>query len=213
MLKLPSVSSNAKLSDWHSVPQGIFVHDVAELSRTAALEVVRAARTGWSAADLTSWLVGSFGYAASASAPQTFGARTRLTAAAEALAGRSIERCVLEMRDRVIEVALACSRGGFEARRWAQRMEDAGLVVGVKDRMGSTGWAPADVPGASCIDRVTALVVADYLTRPRDYDAIEVCEECGALSFPWAPDHESWCESGTPEAQPVSGVVARRAAF
>lgn len=42
-------------------------------------------------------------------------------------------------------------------------------VVRAQDRDGGRGFLPIDVPGASLFDKVLALALADYLTRPADF--------------------------------------------
>jgi hypothetical protein len=53
------------------------------------------------------------------------------------------------------------------------------------------GYAPVDAPAMRLVDRVRSLFVADYLTRPADYAAFAVCDECEGATFDGALYHES----------------------
>jgi hypothetical protein len=46
-------------------------------------------------------------------------------------------------------------------------MLDSGIVVGVRDRSGATGFAALDRPGLRLLHRVASLMVVDHLTRFR----------------------------------------------
>jgi hypothetical protein len=55
------------------------------------------------------------------------------------------------------------------------------------------------------VDRVASLFIADYLTRPRDYEQLVVCGQCDEVSFKWDEVHEDGCEARGLR----SGVVVR----
>jgi hypothetical protein len=56
----------------------------------------------------------------------------------------------------------------------------------------------------SLVDRVAALIAADYLTRPRDYSTVSICDDCGAISFGEASCHHAICRV------PSASEVVRR---
>jgi len=71
----------------------------------------------------------------------------------------------------------------------AKSMVDAGLVVGVIDTDSSLGFAPVSNPNLNLrlVDRVRSLFVADYLTRPAEYETFRVCQACEGATFD--PNH------------------------
>jgi hypothetical protein len=72
-------------------------------------------------------------------------------------------------------------------------MIDEGFVVGVVDESSAIGYAPLDAFDMRLVDRVRSLFVADFLTRPADYDRFSVCESCGAATFDAVESHEGIC--------------------
>jgi hypothetical protein len=66
---------------------------------------------------------------------------------------------------------------------WVRARVDEGLVAGIVDESSELGFAPVDNVRMSLVDRVRSLFVADYLTRPVDYAAFEVCDDCDGATF------------------------------
>jgi hypothetical protein len=73
-------------------------------------------------------------------------------------------------------------------------MVDDGLVIGVTDFRGALGFVPAACQRMRLVDRVTTLFLADYLTRPRDYEDLVVCPDCTSVSFAWSELHHDGCD-------------------
>ena len=84
-------------------------------------------------------------------------------------------------------------------------MVDAGLVMGVSDDQGGLGYAPVHRMRMRLVDRLVSLFIADFLTRPGDYDSLLVCASCDEVSFAWDEVHEDGCEARVHH----SGMVVR----
>jgi hypothetical protein len=93
----------------------------------------------------------------------------------------------------------------WRAPSFARTMIDARLVLTVYDRSGQEGYAPAAHDDMRLKDRVAALFLADYLSRPSDYERIAACEACGEFVIGTRPQHASWCA----EPPSASGIVER----
>jgi hypothetical protein len=144
----------------------------------------------WGKRGLAEWLHGAYAHAtwrregsasARASTPSGIG-----------LAELAVERLLLRTRDDVVALFETC------------RADDAlasGAVVVARDSEGSVGYVAVDQPGMTLFERVSALLFADWLTRPSDYrDHLHVCDNCWEVSFDWAPQHLG-CEELSEEPQ------------
>jgi len=80
---------------------------------------------------------------------------------------------------------------------------DQGLVAGIVDVQSELGYGAVDRPGMRLLDRVRSLFVADYLTRPADYAAFAICDDCDGATFDGGLYHVD-C------ARPRSHTVLRR---
>ncbi len=179
---------------------GVRVLDVADASRAAALAFLEGTAGGWGRMELGVWLVRAYRLATKREPA------TRSNPAADAaLSEGGVERVLLRTRERLIEL-LADGTREWSSVGFARHAVDAGLVFGVTDAGGALGYAPLDVEGMRLYDRVVSLFVADYLTRPRDYEGLSLCDECSELSFAWAPTHHRYCSSPPVE----SGIVLAR---
>jgi len=171
--------------------EGTSILEVAEHSRVAAVAFLAGTAFGWGRRELATWLLGPYRQA-TAFAEATLGEpaqpTTRFT---EPLA---VERVLLTARERVIEM-LSTRANEWHSFEFARKAIDAGLVLNVQDRLAVTGYIPATHPSMRLYDRVASLFIADFLTRPRDYEDILLCDECGELSFPWASSHHRYCEA------------------
>src|SRR5207253_86533 len=75
-------------------------------------------------------------------------------------------------------------------------------------RQGAIGYATPAHPMMSLAERVVALLVADFLTRPRDYECVSACPDCGTISFAWAPSHHASCAAYAPESTVVPKLAS-----
>jgi hypothetical protein len=97
----------------------------------------------------------------------------------------ALEAALLESVESLHEMLASCSgsaRPAFVADALA-----LGHVVAVTDEIGAVGYAPTNLGEMHLLDRVASLLAADFLTRPVDYRAVAICDDCGAVSFAWTP--------------------------
>jgi hypothetical protein len=114
---------------------------------------------------------------------------------AEETIGQLVTTAHAGLLDTLRSAWTSCHEGSL-----ACTMIDLGLLTSVMDEEFGIGYAPVDFPRLRLVDRVTSLFVADFLTRPSDYDAFTVCAECSAVTFDWF-SHIAECEYGaTPAA-------------
>lgn len=188
------------------LPRGTSVLDLADKARAAAFVFVSGARYGWARRELATWLVHD--YQPAALRPSAV-RRTTASAGAGAGAGDlrdlAVTRLVSAARRHVVEM-LATAMTSWSGASFARDMVDSGLVIGVSDEAGGIGYAAVDRARMRLVDRVASLFIADFLTRPRDYEAIVVCSVCDEVSFKWDEVHEDGCEARGPR----SGVVVKR---
>ena len=175
MLALPARASESKL----------------DRVRCAGAAFVRGATIGWSRRDLERWLVCQ--YAPCVAVSNAVDGRTPAPASERVHDEGMLERVVLHalsavqqrLRDLVVpELAspiarFALSSGSVILLPWSGR---------------AVAYAPVALPGLELSERVGTLFVADYLNRPDDYRRLEMCAECGELSFTSPLEHASWCE-------------------
>jgi hypothetical protein len=184
------------------LPTGKTVLAVAEAARSAALEFCTGAQFGWGRGDLGAWLGGSYRDALLGSADD---AVFDLTADAD-LDDATIAGLVARARAHVADMVVTAA-ASWRGRGFAREMIDAGFVVGVTDPTGGLGYAPQNRAGGRLADRVTSLFLADFLTRPRDYESLVRCATCDEISFEWDEVHAYDCGERGPE----SGIVVKRA--
>src|SRR5205807_2543900 len=145
---------------------------------------------GWGPRELASWLVDQ--YEPATAATRTLVRRTRLPPGHRGVDGGALERVVLDTRARIFEMLPRCTEA-WAGESFAREMVDGMLVIGVHDTTGAIGYAPVRYAEMRLVDRVVSLFVADYLTRPHDYRALALCEECGDVAFDGVPRHAHWC--------------------
>lgn len=165
------------------------VFDVADRSRGAGLAFLAMCQAGAGRRQLAAWLIGAY---ASATASGGRVPRRKLDLAGAAIEPTSVERLLLDTHGRVLEML-------SQSRTWdpfsvARDMITLGLVVAVGDVHGALGYAPVDRPDLRLLDRVVSLFAADYLTRPGDYHALEICHSCEAITFDLTLEHEPYCD-------------------
>ncbi len=182
-----------KASAARLLPRGTMVHDAAEQCRVALLEFLEGINSGWSRNDFGAWLRGSYASATgvwSLGAP--FSTRKTFMPAHRSLGEDTMEGLLLHVRREILGMLEAC-RNSWESADFARELSVRGALVQVKDETGGLGWAPVDAMEMALTDRVAALLAADYMTRPADYRSLLICEDCGHVSFEWAPLHASSC--------------------
>lgn len=167
---------------------GIRVADVADACRSAALAFAWSAHNGWGRRELARWLVGPYAHA---------------VAATRALRGSgmraAVERCAID--EETIGGLLATTHAetiGMLRGIWSWTNDAAavrarigeGLVAGIVDEASELGFAPVDNVRMRLVERVRSLFVADYLSRPGDYAAFAVCDDCDGATFDGGLYHE-----------------------
>lgn len=160
---------------------GLRVPEVADACRSAALAFAGAARDGWGRRELARWLVGPYAHAAAATRSlRTSG--TRRAVVHRALDEETVEELLARSRDE-ISVMLRGVWSWTDDPAFVRARIDEGLIAGVIDETSELGFAPLDRSGMRLVDRVRSLFVADYLTRPADYAAFALCEDCDGATF------------------------------
>jgi hypothetical protein len=157
------------------------VRDVADACRSAALGFAWSAHHGWGRRELARWLVGPYAQAVAA----TRGLRT--SGLRRAVVHRPLDEAVVadllvEARTQIVSVLRGSWSWTHDAEA-ARACIDEGLVAGICDEASELGFAPVDNVGMRLVDRVRSLFIADYLTRPADYAAFAVCDDCDGATF------------------------------
>jgi hypothetical protein len=196
-----------KASAARLLPREMMVHEAAERCRVALLEFLAGINGGWGRADLGAWLQGSYRHATTlwSSAVPFSTRKTFMPGGGRPLGEDTMEGLLLHARREIIAMLEAC-KSSWESSNFARELSVRRVIVQVKDDSGGLGWAPVDSMELSLVDRVAALLAADYMTRPADYRSLIICEDCGHVSFEWAPLHASSCEA---PHRYHSAVVAR----
>lgn len=167
---------------------GIRVVDVANACRSAALGFAWSAHNGWGRRELARWLVGPYAHAVAATrALRASG--TRPAVVHRVLDEQTVEELLSTTRTEIIEMLRGVWSWTHDARTARARIGE-GLVAGMVDEAGGLGFAPIDNVRMRLVDRVRSLFVADHLTRPGDYAAFAVCEDCDGATFDGGLYHE-----------------------
>jgi hypothetical protein len=150
------VSSPAvELQNCRSLPSGILVGDVADLSRHALVSFLHVNARGGERADLVSWLFGPYLDAL------TIGRRSELEEAEPSL---SMDEAVTDAAHAVERVLLAFHQDPDLSV--ATRLIERGIVEPIADERGGHGYAPAGAADMPLTLRVLSLAAAELLTRP-----------------------------------------------
>jgi hypothetical protein len=160
---------------------GVRVPEVADACRSAALAFAGSARDGWGRRELARWLVGPYAHAVAATRPLR-ASGTRRAVTQRSLDEETIEELLVRSRTELI-VMLRSVWSWTHDPAFVRARIDEGLIAGVIDETSELGFAPLDRTGMRLVDRVRALFVADYLTRPADYAAFALCEDCDGATF------------------------------
>lgn len=160
---------------------GIRVSDVADACRSAALGFAWSAHHGWGRRELARWLVGPYAHAAAATRSlRTSGMRRAVTH--RVLEEATIEDLLATARAVIIDMLRGVWSWTNDATFIRARISE-GLIAGIVDEGSELGFAPVDNPNMRLVERVRSLFVADYLTRPADYAAFAVCDDCEGATF------------------------------
>jgi len=184
--QLPQRSTSVD-SRFCSLLPGCRVRDVADACRSAGLGFAWSAHHGWGKRELAQWLVGPYAQAAGATRALR-GSGMRRAVSHRPLDEDAVAQLLTKVRAEILEVLRNAwtwaSDPGF-----ARSRVDEGLIAGIVDETSDIGYAPVDAVGMRLVDRVRSLFVADYLTRPGDYAAFAVCEDCEGATFDGALYH------------------------
>jgi hypothetical protein len=173
-----TVSSDARVCP---LLPGIRVTEVADACRSAALGFAWSAHHGWGRRELARWLVGPYAHAVAATRSLR-ASGTRRAVVHRPLDEATVEDLLVTTRAEIIEMLRGVWSWNSDARAVRARI-DEGLVAGIVDEASDLGYAPVDNVRMRLVDRVRSLFVADYLTRPGDYAAFAVCDDCDGATF------------------------------
>lgn len=195
---------------FRTLPGNLTVYDLADRCRTAGLEILAGARAGnWDRMDIGRWLLKSYAVATIPATNTIVELRRKAGGGLLDASDVAITRLLDQTRAHVVERLRNCTRS-WEAAGFARDMVEGGFVVGVADAYDAIGYAPVDDRSMRLADRVASLFVADYLTRPRDYESLVVCESCGEVSFSWAEVHDPHCARTPRSGIHLRGFADRR---
>jgi hypothetical protein len=188
-----------------SLLPGIRVHDVAEACRNAALGFALNAQQGWGRPELARWLVGPYAEAVAATRS------LRVSGTRAAVVHRPVEEDTIQellgtTRTEVLELLRAAPTWTHDGASVRASL-DEGLVAGIVDEASDLGFAPLDSGRMRLAARVRSLFIADYLTRPRDYESFTICTHCDTATFD-AEAHRAECTHPQSGTQPPGGAVS-----
>lgn len=199
------VNANAR---FRVLPRGTSVFDMADKAREAAFVFVSSSRWGWARRELATWLVHDYRPAVLLPSESAKPRKTKIEEG-DPLRESSVTRLVSATRRHVVEM-LSTAVTSWNGTTFAREMVDSGLVIGVSDESDGIGYAAVHRARMRLVDRVASLFIADYLTRPRDYESLVVCGLCDEVSFKWDEVHEDGCEARGPRSGMVSKARHRR---
>lgn len=165
--------------------------------RSAIAAFLRGTATGWSKRDLATWLMHHYSPClASDAAVHPDG---RLIAATRAGSGgrvndESLELTILGARSAALR--LLADLGSPLASALTKDARVNGFVVGQRDRLGSVRWAPIGRSRMRLADRVSSLLVADYMNAPSDYATATFCRSCSEIGLGGPVEHAEGCPHG-----------------
>lgn len=160
---------------------GIRVTDVADACRSAALGFAWSAHHGWGRRELARWLVGPYAHAVAATRSLR-ASGTRQAVERRVLDEETVEELLATARAEIIDVLRGVWSWTHDAASVRASIGE-GLVAGIVDEASGLGFAPVDNVRMRLVERVRSLFVADYLTRPGDYAAFAVCDDCDGATF------------------------------
>lgn len=142
-----------------ALPSHVTLGDIVDASRAAAqafleLEPSKQALTGW--------LQGPY------RAATRFGPRRLVTPGGPSSETRDV-RAIVSGAQGEVRDAVASARRSAKSEELLRRLPPVVHMVPAHDVAGTCGFIPIDAQGGRLADRVVALVLADYLTRPRHF--------------------------------------------
>jgi hypothetical protein len=171
----------AKDSRFCILMPGCHVRDIADACRSAALGFAWSAHQGWGRRELARWLIGPYAQAVTATRSLR-GSGTHRVVEYRPLEEATIADLLVSTHERVIDVLRSAWTWAHDPASACASI-DEGLVAGIVDETSDLGYGPVDRPGMLLLDRVRSLFVADYLTRPADYAAFAICDDCNGATF------------------------------
>jgi hypothetical protein len=174
---------------------GIRVADVADACRSAALGFAWSAHNGWGRRELARWLVGPYAHAVAATRTLR-GSGVRAAVVRREIDEETIEGLLAATHAEIIEMLRGMWSWNNDAAAVRASIGE-GLVAGIVDEASELGFAPVDNMRMRLVERVRSLFVADYLTRPSDYAAFAVCDDCDGATFDGGLYHEDCMRPST----------------
>jgi hypothetical protein len=201
-----SESSHASLDTIVTLPHATGISRIADECRQAALAFVNGARA-WNKSDLARWLSGPYSRATShvAHVPRVPVDHEPIELIGSTIDPELLARILAHTYETVVETLRAAANPEY-ADAITRMAVSNDLVVQCEDEHGTQGWAAVSRPRVVLADRVISLVVADFLTRPHDYESsLAICGRCGAAVFDPIARAMGLCSAHR------SGIVLRRA--
>lgn len=166
------------------LPDTATVDDVADASRDA-WRVFMEQSQDWGVAELVLWSNGFYGPAARYASSPHGADESRDDDEFSGIDPRFVDRMILTARAKLVETLWSFSlpRARLE---FACAMRERGAVTPCQDSRGVRAFLPTP-PTDALVDRVLALVAADLLTRPNDFEAETMCSHCGSIALGRAP--------------------------
>ena len=171
-----------------SLLPGIRVADVADACRSAALAFAWSAHNGWGRRELARWLVGPYAHAVAATRTLR-GSGMRAASRRSEIDEETIGALLATTHTETIEMLRNTWSWTNDAATVRAKIGE-GLVAGIVDEASELGFAPVDNVRMRLVERVRSLFVADYLSRPGDYAAFAVCDDCDGATFDGGLYHE-----------------------
>jgi signal transduction histidine kinase len=146
-----------------ALPRLVVVQAAAEASRCAVRTFLEMDSNELS---LSGWLAGPYREATSFGPRRTPSQRPDDSLGARPTPGTDIPALVTTAKSSVLSALVAAQRGIDE---FLQHLPPIVHVEPAHDAYGNNGFVPVDEANMRLVDRVLALLVVDYLTRPNDY--------------------------------------------
>jgi hypothetical protein len=161
---------------------GCRVRDVADACRSAALGFAWSAHSSWGRRELARWLIGPYAHAVGATRSLRPSGMHRAAVVHRPLDEDTVAELLVTTHAQILEGLRSAWTWSHDALA-AKASVDEGLVAGIVDESSELGYGPIDRVNMRLVDRVRSLFVADYLTRPGDYAAFAVCDDCDGATF------------------------------
>ncbi len=158
----------------HALARGVSVYDVTDHCRRAVHAFLAMASRPVTPEAVASWLLDSYRVALLAARVEGGPPRHLTTAMGAVAVGRRVDEAdlrevVLDSSRRISSLLEWCRANGRPSA--ADELVARGLVERVTDETGSIGYAPTCRPRMPLRERLLALVLADFLTRPSEFVA------------------------------------------